>query len=264
MLLGKNCKKKYNVKNGTIKLGTLDDYRTTEITELRDEKEGTLSFNLNFEGDVVVSTELLNTILSGALHLGDNASNIAFPGKFRAHLHNFKKIYNDPMFTTLRDTTITIQRESLNSFIFCTSKIKKMSEAVGLFEGYDDCWYLMHNRADQFGKTLGQILLNRIITGHHNGEHIVPKDTNIETLQIFMQHSEIEYIPREINISKNASITVQEFMKKIETMAFVKPDDFSTEREYRFNYTIISNNSIIEPSVKHITLDSTPLLDLII
>ncbi|MCF6764017.1 hypothetical protein [Pseudomonas fragi] len=264
MLLGKSCKKEHNIKNGTLKLGTLHEYRTTETEEIADKNEGMLTFNLIFDGIVEIDAIWLNTITNGAIALDSNEPSIQLPGKLHAHIKKMHVLYQDNNIMTIRDSEVIIQREALNSFIFCMSSIRKMRDCAEIFKGYDDYWYLMNSRAQRFGVTLGGMLLDKIKNDHRNEINILPNGTDIDNLKIHMEHSHIKYTPREIHITNSSTYKAIDFIKHMKSMAFIKPAKFKPEQEYRFNYTITSNGTIIQPTVKSLYLNSSPLLGLII
>ncbi|WP_263224576.1 hypothetical protein [Pseudomonas alabamensis] len=263
MLLAKSCKSKYNIKNGSIKLGTLYEYRSIENDELVDKQEGMLTFNLNFRGKVEVPPKWFATISGGAIGFS-GAEPIRFLGRQSAyfkHVH-FESIGADKVI--LKDSSAVFSHESLNSFIFCVSRVRRTTDCIGIFKGCDDYWYLPEIRADRFARRLGQVLLNHIIEERKKGNHIIPAQVPSDKLKIMAEHRQVDYLSREIDLYKNSAIELEEFTKKMRSTAFTKPKSYKNELEYRFNFTIVSENCVVEPLVKSVFLDSSQLLEFLL
>ncbi|MDD1980016.1 hypothetical protein [Pseudomonas asiatica] len=263
MLLAKSCQKKYNIKNGTIKLGTLYEYRSIENDELIDKQEGMLTFNLNFRGNVEVPPEWFATISGGGMATGRIAP-LRFPGRQSSHFIKVEFAEISEHRVVLRDSSAVFSHESLNSFIFCVSRVRRTTDCVGIFTGCDDYWYIPEARARAFADRLGKTLLNHIIEGHNSGNPIIPQDIDVNSLEIAIEHRQVDYISRDINLYDNGALTLESFTQKMRNMAFTKPESYKAELEYRFNFIIISNGRIIEPLVKSVYLNSKELLELVI
>ncbi|OOL39128.1 hypothetical protein [Pseudomonas sp. FSL W5-0299] len=263
MLLAKSCDTRNNIKNGTIKLGTLYEYRETEIEEIADREEGMLTFHLKFTGQVKVPAIWFNTLAGGSMVFGKETFT-RFPGVLRAHFDTVNIVVFDGQDVVLRDSRATICRESPNSFVFCMSLVRKMRDSEGIFAGYDDCWYMTAAKAQRFGLVLGQVLLQFVKAEHLKGNFIVPKETDVTKLKVFVEHRSVDYISREIEIFDDAHTPLDVFMNKMQSMAFIKPDSYSPELEYRFNYTMVVDGKIVQPQVKKVILKSEQLLDLVV
>ncbi len=264
MLLAKSCMKDYNIKHGTIKLGTLHEYKTTELKHIADPQEGYLKFKLKFDGTVEVEPRWFNALAGGAMQIGHEAP-IRYPGKTNAKFEVMNIVRADAEKVILKNSEATIERESLNGFVYCMSQIRKTRDCKGIFPEYDDYWFITETKAMQFGVTLGGILRNAIIVGRASGNHLAPESMPIENFSVNVEMGPVQYVPREIQVSNGEAFKLDDFMSKMASIAFIKPPTpFEKEREYRFNYTIISDNKIIEPSVKYALLDSTPLQNLVI
>ncbi|WP_313364487.1 hypothetical protein [Pseudomonas sp.] len=261
MLLAKSCKAEHHIKNGTIKVGTLYEYRNIENSELVDKQEGMLSFHLNFAGSVEVPILWFATINQGIFGFGD-VEPVRFPGKQNAYFeHVAVQRRGDKVILT--DSTAVFSRESLNGFIFCVSRVRKTQDCVGIFQGCDAYWYITEARAQAFGVTLSKMLMNYVQKAHAEGEYILPQDTDMSTLKIHIEHRAVEYLGREVVFTNDGDLPLESFMTKMTNMAFTKPESYKKELEYRFCFTFVSGNRIIEPLVKSVYLDSTPLIELI-
>ena len=264
MLLAKSCMKDFNIKNGTIKLGTLHEYRETELQHIADKEEGFLKFNIRFDGLVEITSEWFNTLSGNGVQIGSGSS-ILFPGSTSAHYEVLNIVPSSNGKIILRDSRATIERQALNGFVFCMSSIRKTKDCIDIFPEYDDYWYIPKMWAANFGFMLGGLLRDAIIERHNAGQPIVPKELSIDDFSVNARLDFVSYTPREIHITNDNKIELNEFMQKMSNIAFIKPvEPFEKEREYRFNYEIVSKGRIIEPTIKSIILDSTPLQQFVI
>ncbi|MGE7094739.1 hypothetical protein ACQKIS_00945 [Pseudomonas fulva] len=262
MLLGKSCKKEHHIKNGTIKLGTLYEYRSIENDELIDKHEGMLSFFLKFHGRVSIPTQWFVTLNGGAIGI-NQVRPLRFPGKSSAHFLRVEVETTHDERIVLIDSSAVISRESPNSFIFCVSHVRKTTDCIGIFPSCNDYWFIREAQAEAFARELGTMLLQQIYAGHETGNHIIPADADISSVKIHFEYGNVHYMERVTHIQQHSDLTLEEFGNKINNMAFTKPKSYSRELEYRFQFTILSNNKIVEPIVKSVFLDAAPLLDMI-
>ena len=271
MLLAKSCHMKDNLKKRkTLKLGTLHEYRETEIEQIADPHEGSLTFKLKFLGKVDIDRKWFNTIFSGAIRFGHAEENesdepIRFPGGFSAHIEKIATGNTTKDKIEVIDSSATITREALNSFVFCMSHIRKTSDCIGIFPEYDDYWYMTASKAEAFGVAVGQLLLEKIKTEHKKGNYIVPNETCTDNIEVYLEHGNVSYVPREIHITNDGSISLNDFMSKMSSMAFIKPPiPFEKEKEYRYQYTIVSEGKIIVPTVKYLILEAEQLTEFLL
>lgn len=263
MLLSKSCMKEFNIKYGTIKLGTLHEYRDTEIKHIADPYEGYLTFNIVFDGTVSIPIAWFNALAGGTFQIGETPP-ISFPGKTSARLDELNYFIHDKENVSFKDSALIITRESLNGFVYCMSRVRKTRDCIDIFPEYDDYWFISETKARDFGVMLGRILRKAIITGRASGNHLVPESMPIDDFTIHLHMRVVEYVPRDIHITNADHFKLDDFMKKMSRIAFIKPPiPFQKEKEYRFNYVIISRGNIIEPTVKFTILDSAPLQELV-
>lgn len=263
MLLAKSCSKRNNIKNGSLKVGTLFEYRETEIQQIADKEEGYLWFNLKFDGDVKIQADYFNTF-NGLFRVGQ-VPGIKLPGSCQAQFIRMEIVDQDKDSITLRNSHIRVERQALNSFIFCVSLVRKMSDCIGIFPDYDDYWYIREQNALEFGRTTGRILLEKIKSEQANGNFILPKETNTKDLRMLVTPDKITYTPRDIHFNNTTIPTLGSLIQNMQSMAFMKPPvPFAREKEYRFLYTIISGDHIVQPIQKNVIIDSDQLQKFII
>ncbi|MBP2841164.1 hypothetical protein [Pseudomonas sp. PNP] len=260
MLLAKSCKKEHNIKNGNIRLGTLYEYRSIENDELVDKREGMLDFFLRFRGQVEVPTQWFCTISEMAI--GDFRP-IKLPGRQSSNFIKLTLVSQNDTTVILRDSLAIFSHESPNCFIFCVSRVRKTRDCVGIFNGYDDYWFLNETRAYSFSLNLATTLLEYIRQQHTEKNYIVPKDTDMTSLEVLVENRPVEYLGRDVELYGNVALPLEKFAEKIRNMSFLKPEKHRNEMEYRFSFTLISKGRIVEPIVKSVFLDSSSLLAMI-
>lgn len=256
MLLAKNCYTKDNAQTcGTIKLGTLYEYRTIENPELADAGEGKFVFNLSLDGTVEIENRWFNTIFGGGVTLGGPAG-LPNPNRRQVFIDRILQVASTPTTQILRDSKATIQHEAFNEFIFCMSLVEDFQSARGIFPHYDDCWFMDPEKAHEIADEYAKLLLLKIEDGRASGNHVVSPDISLEGLGVIFKHGLVEYVPREIHITNSSDMTVENFIKRTSDLNYVKPPSFSHEKEYRFSFTLFSKeNKPIEPIVKFVILN---------
>jgi hypothetical protein len=259
MLLAKSCSKSFNIKNGTLKLGTLNEYRETELEQIADKEEGLITHRLIFEGQVKVPVNWYNTLCGGSMQLG-RVPALRFPGKTKCRFEEFQLDSHDNEFALLTNSSVTIQREAPSCFIYCMSEVENRDECHEMFSQYDDYWYIDASRAEEFARSMADILLRKIIQDHKQGQYILPRETQLNKLKLRVRFGKVKYIDREIHINKNNQFLIEELVPQILESYFTKPPNpFQKEKEFRFHFTLTIDNNIVVPCVKSLILDSTDL-----
>lgn len=263
MLLAKSCTKPYNIKSGTLRLGSLHEYRETEIEQIADKEEGSLRYKLKFDGDVTIPTRIFNTLNGSAFKIGRDPV-INFPGISNLSIGELNIVESGFENVTLRNSSAIIVREAPNCFVYCMSKVRKMSDSHNIFPDYDDSWYFRDFHADRFARSVGRILLNTIKAEHIKGNFVVPEQTDLGKLRMCFNHGEILYIDREIHITNKNISLLEDLIQKMGSMAFIKPPiPFAKEKEYRFQYTIVLDGYPVPPIKKSLILNSESLQKII-
>ncbi|MGX9380054.1 hypothetical protein [Pseudomonas sp. JQ36] len=264
MMLVKSCEKKFNIKNGTLKIGTLRDYQTTEKEEIADQEEGLLRFNINIEGPVTVSNTWANTLFGKTMSFG-NGDYFSFSGGCKVLVKKIHQVETTETHTTFKDSSASITRNTLNCFIFCMSELADLKEAIGIFPKYDDDWSIPLERAEEFGLALAVLLREKLHESRLKGKHIIPEDISIENLHIRIEQGKIGYYSRNINITSSNTTPLKELYNRLEHIDFTKPPEpFQKEHEYRFKFILISDGKIIPPLVDYIIIDSSKLFHFIV
>lgn len=262
MLLSKSCETEYHIKHGTLKLGTLHEYRTIENAALVDKEEGMLRFEFKVHGSVALPIKWYNTVFSGGTMLG-NVPGEPVLGRYHIHVveQTFEIVSEDTVIVS--DAHLIMLREAYNRFIFCMSKVRRLRDCEGLFAGCNDYWYMREARAHEFRLRLCRLLLSHIREQRELGNYIVPVEMPLEQVRIISSCQEVEYFSREIDLHAGEAYVLEQFLSRTDNMEFIKPLDYKREREFRFSFVLERNGQIIEPLVKSVFLDSAQLLDLI-
>jgi hypothetical protein len=259
MYLTKSCEKQHHIRNGTIKLGTLHEYRETESAQIADKHEGTLDFLLRFNGVVQVPLRWFNLINNSFIHLGPDPI-IEFPGNFDAKMHNFQLVGSDANFAYLKNTYVDIKREVLNCFVFCMSRVELPDDCLGIFPDYDDYWHIGIGNTKEFAEAICRQIMIKIKDGHESSNYVVPQEIDINKIVIHVRYGNILYTPRELVFTQADSANIDSFFSSMFHMAFIKPPHpFEKEKEYRFEFTLSHENKLIQPLVKSLILDAENL-----
>ncbi|WP_157829736.1 hypothetical protein [Pseudomonas fluorescens] len=259
MLLAKSCNKPYNLANGTLRLGTLNEYRETEIQQIADKEEGLLTHRLLLEGRVKVPVKWYNTFCGGGMQLGPELP-LSFPGRTKVRFERVHLESHDNEFAILTDSSILIQREAPSCFIYCMSEVKHRRECLDIFPQYDDYWYINAASAPDFAKLMGEILFEKIIHEHTNGRYVLPSTTPLNKLQLRIQTGKVKYMERTIHIDSANEFLIDELVGRIFESSFTKPPiPFEKEKEFRFHFTFSVDGHIVTPIVKSLIIDSKKL-----
>ncbi|MCP3789466.1 hypothetical protein [Pseudomonas sp. N2-11] len=256
MLFAKSCYKRNNLTEcGTLRLGSLYEYRKTEETQTEDPNEGKFTYIVQFDGLVKIRRDVFETIFGGMISLG-GGEGITFPGRFDGHVLNMQIVGGNQSKVTIRDSAALINREALNGFIFCISAVRKTRDAQGIFPDYDDCWFMKASKASALAGAMSTALLNEIKQRRESGKHVIPPSIPLEGLRVHCRHELVTYIPRLLHINSTTEQLINNFMRSMRDMAFIKDPKFSHELEYRFSFTILSGNQIVPPVVNNIIIDA--------
>ena len=112
MLIVKSCKAKDNFKiRQTLKLGTLNEYQTSEEKQIADKHEGYLFFSINLKGEVIVDIDWSNMIFAGySISEGELPVIKRFPGRLESKVHRFEHRLIGDGKAVLIDSSATIHR----------------------------------------------------------------------------------------------------------------------------------------------------------
>lgn len=247
----KSCHSKDNaIRSNTVKIGTLQEYRSTELEQIADVHEGVYSIKINFNhihmlphlaGFLLCTNQ---SVSSGHIHL--------IQGKTKSFISNdlfhYEKFIGDFSWT------------HHNRFIFCMTGTNDISDAAGIFPMYDDHWVIERKKImESFSNLLSDFMKEvkqRLKCGErifHNQEEI----DKIEDLEFNTTFQKVIYQPRIANYGNCEYYQDPTLLYRIhKEIPFTKPEEYIPEREYRWFIDITSNGISLEPKIRHIIMSS--------
>ncbi|WP_143497333.1 hypothetical protein [Pseudomonas sp. Irchel s3h17] len=223
------------MKRGSVRLGTLDYYRKTEIEEIRDEGEGQLTFDLIIDSPIELETRWFNTFQPFVrVGFGAETDPVRFPGKTSGSIDNLSIKNKTSTQTTMliERAKIHIEREAPNSLILCVSLANKLDDCRDIFPKYDDQWHIRQTSAQEFGMQLAKALGNKLKEPKRGG--LIDPTVAAEELTVHFRHEAVTYTNREAHFNKETTININYLISRMDMMAFIKPISFKREKEYRF------------------------------
>lgn len=252
MKLFKSCKSKYNIENGckTLRVGTLYGYRKEENPDIRDEGEGSYHFMLDIQKAASVSLDVAETFTSGMIGFGaKNARH--FRGSFSGRMNLMHIIKADSKQVTFGRSNILIERNSPNQYVFCMSLTNGAPPVVS--GEYDSYWAIAEESAEKFAIGAAQALLEAV--KERPSSVVGLEGKNLDSIFILYRHDTVKYLARHIMVSDFAGHTVDNFVEKMDNMAFTKPEKFSHEIEYRFSFEVTNGVNFYPPAEDSISLN---------
>jgi len=104
------------------------------------------------------------------------------------------------------------------------------------------------------------MLLNKIRDSQKQGIYVLPLHVDTNDVSVLIQHECVAYIPRHLSFTDSEIPKLDDILHTFADTAFIKPPEFSHEKEYRFHYTLVAHGQIIEPLKKFLILDARQLL----
>ena len=273
---------------GTLRLGTLSEYRRAENHAVRDEHEGTFKVSLDFPQETTVSIEALQraTLHTSPVSLGTSANNIrtrTFSGRFTEgcvfSVDNVSVASRTDEKITLSGN-VTVHSEGADAYVLCLSKDPKVGSII-LDPEYNSVWSIKTGSILDFANEMIKVLTPLLATGEYVSQESVgpfvapgfqfPRSKrNQLQFCLVAEIWPVLYREREIVLSSDISENVvREIYSCIDRSASIKPSHFIHEAEVR----IIFRPSFIEPStnrrflspmhLKPVLLPFDPFLDMI-
>ena len=243
MYLVKSCSREFNVANsGTIKIGTLHEYRETESLQILDKEEG--FFRIIFDlKDKYIETSLFNFL---------NYSHDSYLTAKVNHF-NINTIYQDY-------TKVTYDAEytwvNNNRFMFCISKLENHQESKSIFSDYDDYWYISFFKKNKLIKSLENAVFEDVKKRMLDGEVIFHKSNiDLSKLKIKSHSQDILYKNRSLYLdNKNLDSKKAELIGLFQGIKYLKPYTFKKEFEFRIIFDFYENEELLIPIVKSLII----------
>lgn len=248
----KSCKSKDNpLRCGTLKIGSLQEYRDIEEEQIADKEEGFIELILKLD-DIHLKLEEFQGFLNsnnsyssfepiGYLHLGGPSD--AIDG-----FHHIPKFHAKS------------ELKKNNIFIFCLSYLQD-NEGVKISSDYDDSWSFSEIDIRDMALGLCNSLAHSIWT---NRKEIFPKHELSKNFEVNAYWDKITYTPRKIIVDNHIYHTERlKYLDMVTYPQFVKPREFSEEKEFRICFEVYDNDILLHPFVKHIIISSKEVEHLI-
>ena len=237
MYLTKSCDSKDNaMQRGTVKLGTLDHYRKSEIEQIADKGEGQLTFELQIRTPTQIEIKWLNTFQPN-VQLGDSdRAPVEFEGNIVCNLKELGIVSADKSQALVDYADISIKREAPNALVFCMSMAETKEDCRQIFPNYNDQWHIFSDSKEVFSQHLGLALLELLREPDHGG--LIDPSLPFVGLSLHCEYQPAVYANRHTRFDENSKIELNHFLNLMKTMAFIKPLSYAHEREYRFSFHI--------------------------
>lgn len=257
MILTKRCDQKYNIRSGkTVKVATLDYYRKTEIKQIRDEGEGKLSFHITVDKPTRIENRVWNALLQGGIVFGEETEgDIITSGDTIITSSGVSVKHTGHTHSIINKAEVFIESTSLDGLIFCMSQAKTTSDCIDLFPEYNDQWHMNAASAHSITNEIGTSLLNYI----HDPENkpITNSAADRKEIGVYAQHGPVIYMPRHLIASDFSNFDLTGLLNKIKSISFIKPAEFSREKEYRFLFQLVHNNQTLDVKKPEVILPAS-------
>lgn len=246
MYLVKSCFKKDNAtRAGTIKIGTLNEYRHTEQKQIADCYEGTFKLHIDLT-NVHIETSVFNFInYSHNSYASSHIIQWIPAGQSNAVIGSlfFKKY------------TSNIELLNFNRFTFCISLLDSPEKCTTIFQDYDDYWYFHNNLAHEIAAAMALSLKEEILIKEEAGIRVFDGDYDVDYLEIRPSIQSINYQDRHLSIDndffyKNTKLICD----SLKGISYIKPYEFHNEKEVRFIFDFYHKNILLHPNVKMIII----------
>lgn len=253
MYLVKSCSKGRNPKQcGTLKIGSLTEYRDSENKEVEDREEGFYRINLDLKKKWI-SVNLFNH-LNGAHDSSLSASiyHLGMNGNYDGGV--------------IVDYQADYSWVNLNRLIFCITKVENVDDAKGIFSGYDDSWSISYNKITWMKNAMGEAILEQVKDRVAKGELIFGSnvsDPNKLTIRSYAQ--DIIYQERDLHLGNSDIDAMSDTLISLfENVKFIKPVNFKKEKELRLVFDFYYNGDIVFPQINSLIIPAgsvVPLID---
>lgn len=219
MHLVKSCSKERNPKRcGTLKIGSLTEYRDSENKEVEDREEGFYRINLDLKNKWI-SAKLFNH-LNGA-HNSSLSANIYHLGMNGNYDGGF-----------IVDYQADYSWINLNRLIFCITKVESVDDAKGIFSGYDDSWSISYSKITWMKNAMEKAILEQIKGRVGKGELVFGNNINDPSkLTIRSYSQDIIYQGRDLYLGNSDIDAMSDTLISLfENVKFIKPVSFKKKK----------------------------------
>lgn len=255
MFIVKSCQSEYNPLNGrTIRIGSIAEYRHTEIEEIADEGEATFAFTVDLV-NADIPRPLFYALQAGTGMLTDMEIlewSIMGPSRLIKDGVHMKKMKSRHLW------------RGQNCLAFCMSRLESHEHASTLFKSYDDYWYF----DEAYLKDIGELIRKQVESKIRQDMLESGNPKSLVYLQNFscqLKVQQVTYSDRHVEISNsNPEARSSAFLESlVSNYRYLKPHHFSHEKEIRFLFECFHDGEQIFPDFNSIIIDATPILEFI-
>ncbi len=243
MFLVKSCCEEFLPQNSnTLKIGTLIEYRQTEIEQILDKEEGYFQINFDLQ-EKYIERELFNFLnYSHLSHLEANINNLSIFDN-----------YDDFIKVTYQGKYVW---KNLNRFIFCISKVEDITSAQTIFSNYDKYWYISLFKKNMLVSLIKDALFNEVVHQLSSGIQVFTQPiNNISTLRITAHCQDIIYTDRYLYLdNKNLDLNKNTILGIFKDIKYIKPVEFKQECEFRIVFDFYNGNEQLFPIISNIII----------
>lgn len=252
MILYKNCKRAHNIEDQceTLRLGTLYGYRSAEDPSIRDEHEGVYHFSIDVPEAVTLSAANAKIVIP--MFTFSKTLPTPFRGAMAAHFDRINIIRSTGENVTFKISGLSIERHAPDQFIFCMSLHDSRPDSIS--NNYDSYWSAPYEKVTDFAEGLRREVLKAILLDPNAVEGL-NKD-QLDSIEVTCKHDVIAYTARNFSTALMPDAALDDLISKIANIAFVKPEHFSKEYEYRFAFEIKQGENYFVPSAKSLMVSS--------
>ncbi|EPC7971753.1 hypothetical protein ACSVXM_002826 [Enterobacter hormaechei] len=249
LFLYKSCHSKDHLKiSKTLKIGTLEEYRESEDIQISDLHEGTYSINLNLQ-NIHAPLDFFNYLLNGA------NGEVKLVGEFKS---KDKKSFISPHLAFIESIKSNFSWTHSNRFIFCFSGLDNLNDSKGMFDDYNDGWFIKRNDFKESLQLIADEFLIDVKKRLKKGEKIFYEDApSINELRLKFKLEKVIYRERITDYDSRKFYLEPEFLYFIhDKIPYTKPLNYSKEKEYRLIMDFYNQNGILTPKVKHLIINT--------
>ncbi|WP_144817357.1 hypothetical protein [Enterobacter sp. DE0047] len=257
MYLVKSCyQRDHLLVSGTIKIGSLNEYKEHEESQIVDAYEGTYDLHIKLE-NYHMHNHLWN-------YLNFHHDSLVMLNINSMDYYYKEVLFQGCFFIHKLDASITLSNK--NRFIFCMSRLQSGEDAIGMFNNYDSYWSFNEKHAWEVGDLIGKSLKREVINRLKQGEQIFEAQEGINPDKIEAKQTlqYIDYTPRSKELTNIDFYTNQNFILSLfKKIKFIKPAKFSPEKEIRYVFDFYYNDKLLHPKINFIII-SAPNLSFIL
>jgi hypothetical protein len=222
--------------------------------------EGKYRFQVTFPEPIELDRKWANLLLQGSVGFGTANDVPRFAGSFSAHVESLHVVEHRGESVVVQDTRIEIERDVLNSLVFCMSAFEQADKSP--FDQYRDHWSFPEHLANEFGRRLGSLIYQQAKLSSFEDSILTTSAATATRLSLNVRNKRVIYRDRELVVTPDARPSFDELVGVLRDIAFVKPRKHSHEQEYRFVFDLVDGQRVFQPKVDRLLVNPNVLTGL--